>query len=379
MSEIARYEPATPAVQTGAPVALYRDPATDALDGWIAVMADVARLSEYIADTELVPLDVRRRPAAVAAIILTGREMGIPPMTSLRHVHIVKGKPGVSAELMRAQVEARGHEIEFLEMTDTRCVVRGRRKGQSEWLTVSFTADQARKAKIDLGGYPEDKLVARATSRLCRRRFADCIAGIASVDELEDGIAPGLPIAASPDGLPASGEAAPPTRTAQRRTRATKATAEASPPRVSAAPAAAAPETPAPGPPLPGEEGFDAPNDEPPPEDTAPGPADDDPVPRAMNNAMHALFGEAEVTDRDERLRLTNHLLNEHFTTSKDMRVRHARALLDALNALKASGHPAGLPGAVNDVLNLAALKDAEDEVADAAGETDLPLDGGES
>jgi hypothetical protein len=40
-----------------------------------------------------------------------------------------------------------------------------------------FTSDHARKAKIQLGDYPADKLVARASSRLCRRVFPDVLAG----------------------------------------------------------------------------------------------------------------------------------------------------------------------------------------------------------
>ncbi|KAH2777808.1 hypothetical protein KXW38_008939, partial [Aspergillus fumigatus] len=143
MTEIEHYRGATPVPTAGTATLVQRDPAQDPLDGWIRVMADVAKLAEYIADTELVPDAIRRKPAAVAAIILSGREMNLPPMMSLRHLHIVKGKPGMSAELMRAQVLAAGHEIEYLETSDSRVTVKGRRRGESEWLTVSFTADQA--------------------------------------------------------------------------------------------------------------------------------------------------------------------------------------------------------------------------------------------
>lgn len=379
MTELEHYQPTNghaPARITGGTVVAH-DPAANPLDGWIQVMADVAKLAEYIAGTEMVPEAVRGRPAAVAAIILTGREMNLPPLMSLRHIHIVKGKPGMSAEIMRAQVLAAGHEIEFVETTDTRCVVRGRRKGESSWLTVSFTADQARRAKIDLGGYPEDKLVARATSRLCRRRFPDCVAGVPTVDELEDDRAPldtvGQPAAIG--GVVEGETDAQPERTAQRRT-ATRRTRKATPADRAAARTA---ETPAgeeqrpaaetnadAGPPLPGEEGYD--DAETPDRSRAESP----PASDAQVRLMHRLFKEAEVEDRGERLKLTGLLLERQLDTSKGLTVADASAIIDALSALKASGHEQGLPGAVNDMLNLAALREAEAEsTSDAEDQAD--------
>jgi phage recombination protein Bet len=121
-----------------------------------------------------------------------------------------------------------------------------------------------------------------------------------------------------------------------------------------ATPAAADPEASS-GPPLPGE-------DEPPAEDQAPGPADTDPATKPQNAHMHALFREAEVADRDERLKLTGLLLDRQLDTSKGLTVTDARAIIDALVRLKDSGHKDGLAGAVNDLLNLAALREAEEQ-----------------
>ena len=175
-----------PTLQTRQPNTI--DLAHQVTDDWFQAFGNIVKLSEFIAETDFVPDAMRRKPAAVASAILTGREMGVPPMAALRHIHVVKGKPGQSAELMRAQAMKAGHEIRYIEMSDTRCVVEGRRRDESDWTRISFTVAQAQKAKIDLGGYPEDKLVARATSRLCRRKFPDAISGLPTVDELEDNI-----------------------------------------------------------------------------------------------------------------------------------------------------------------------------------------------
>lgn len=348
MTEIERYQHGaiTPAHPIAGTAMVRHDPAANPLDGWIQVMADVAKLAEYIADTELVPDAVRRRPAAVAAIILTGREMGLPPMMALRHIHLVKGKPGMSAEIMRAQVLAAGHELDYVETSDTRCVVKGRRRGESEWLTVSFTVAQARTAKIDLGGYPEDKLVARATSRLCRRKFADCIAGIPTVDEIEDegawGPAPEVVISTAPAAIEAP--AAPVQRTAQRRTR----------PKPPARPATAPADVPVTtgGPPLPGEDGYDdtpasdvsSEQEQSPPEEGGSAGAT-----AKQRNLLFAIFRETDFDDRADRLRISSRVLGREIGSWLDLTQEDAAVLIDTFEALKRDGR---LVAALTDLFN---------------------------
>lgn len=204
---------------------VYRPPASEVaqvadIDSWTRVASQVIKLANEICDTPFVPVGLRGSAPATAAAILAGREMGLGPFTSLQHFHVIKGKVGQSALLMRALIVGQGHQWEDVEVTDTRAVVKGRRKGEAEWATASFTADQARKAGIDLGGYPQDKLYARATSRLARRKFADVIMGMPySAEELEDGELPtdvGTQ-AASSNGSAASAEAKAPPRTARRK------------------------------------------------------------------------------------------------------------------------------------------------------------------
>jgi len=356
MTEVEHYRGVAPMRITGGTPVPMNDPAANPVDGWIQVLADVAKLAEYIADTELVPDAVRRRPAAVAAIILTGREMHLPPMMALRHIHIVKGKPGMSAEIMRAQVLAAGHELDYVEMSDTRCVAKGRRRGESEWLTVSFTAAQARTAKIDLGGYPEDKLVARATSRLCRRKFADCIAGIPSVDEIEDDGA-WAPAAIEPAPVSAELQAPPPVqRTAQRRVKPRTA-----PARPVAAEHVPAPTQQASGPPLPGEDGYDEkPAAE--PDAEAPPQQDGDDAAEAtakQRNVLFAIFRETDFDDRADRLRISSSILGRPIHTWRDLTKEDASVLIDMFEALKRDGR---LVTALTDLLNAPANTEGEQQ-----------------
>lgn len=245
-SEVAIYQP--PSAELALAVA-------DApLDSWIAVADQVVRLAREICNTPFVPDGLRGSAPATAAAILAGRELGIGPMTALAHIHVIKGKPGLSAALMRALILSAGHEWRDVDVTDTRAVVEGRRRGETDWTRASFDAAQASKAGITLGGYPQDKLYARATSRLARRKFADVIAGMPySAEELEDGIAEHSETVEQP--AVAVVVDSPKQRTAQRRQAKPTATPDPTP----AAPAANTPTTPPATadltrPPLPGEE-----------------------------------------------------------------------------------------------------------------------------
>jgi hypothetical protein len=179
MSELAIIEPP-------APVPAAR------LDSWVSVVGDVAKLAEHIAETDFIPRALRGNPAAITAAILYGREVGLPPMQSLRWVNVIDGRPALAAESMRALVLAAGHELVFVVSTGARCVARGRRRGATQWHEVEWTLDQAQRAGLTGGGprsawtkYPRSMLKARCTSELCRDVFPDVTGGFAAVEELD--------------------------------------------------------------------------------------------------------------------------------------------------------------------------------------------------
>lgn len=291
------------------------------LDSWTQVAGQVVRLAEQIADTPFVPDGLRGSIPATAAAILAGRELGLQPMTALANVHVIKGKPALSAALMRALILSQGHQIETVEISDTRAIVRGRRRGEAQWEEASFTRDQAAKARIDLGGYPQDKLYARATSRLARRKFADVIAGMPySAEELEDGST-----ADEAPAAPAATEAQPRPRTARRRQSPTSAAAPAaagSTPdhggNAAATPANGAP----PLPPLPGEDeaqerDYDSPGT----------------VTPAQLTKLGALFtglgfGKA---DREQRLVAAGEIVRREIGSASELSKNEASTLIDTL------------------------------------------------
>jgi hypothetical protein len=198
----------------------------DVVDGWMAVASDVIKLANVIAPTEFVPEVYRDNPPAVAAAILAGRELGIGPMTSLRHVQVVKGSPSLSAEYKRARVLAAGHEFDIIELNTTRCRVAGRRRGSNKPpLEITFTLEDARIAGLikDKGAWrtrPRRMLFARAGSELCDFLFADVVNGMPTAELVADGTADDE--FAGYDEAPGQTSPAPAPRTAQRRQRTAK-------------------------------------------------------------------------------------------------------------------------------------------------------------
>lgn len=159
-------------------------------DGWASVMPAIADLATKISATEFVPDSMRGKPAAVACAILYGRELGLEPMTALRSINVIKGKPSLSSEAMRALILAAGHELVFIETTLTRCVLDARRRGQENYSRVTYTMDDAKRAGLaGQGTYakmPRQMLVARATAEMARLLFADVIGGLLADVEVDD-------------------------------------------------------------------------------------------------------------------------------------------------------------------------------------------------
>ena len=164
-----------------ADLTLYTPPsASDLEQSW--------RLAERIARTDFVPGAFRGKPEAVLACILAGRELGIGPMQALQSIHVIQGRPTMSADLMVGLVRRAGHRIRTTERTDTTATVEGVRVDDPEHTEqVTFTMDDANRAgltgKDNWRQYPAAMLWARAVSALCRITFNDVLHGVAYTPE----------------------------------------------------------------------------------------------------------------------------------------------------------------------------------------------------
>lgn len=125
--------------------------------------------------------------AGVMMIMLSARELGIPPCQALnRGLNIINGTVEISARMLGALIRKSGHQFIPKKLTDTECIMWGKRADNGQELEVSFTLAEAQKAGLVKPGggwvkWPKDMLFARSLSRLARQLFSDVI-GIGYVE-----------------------------------------------------------------------------------------------------------------------------------------------------------------------------------------------------
>lgn len=145
--------------------------------------------AKAIAVSALLPDALRGKPADVMIAVFHGLDLGLKPMQAINMVDVIKGRPSLSAKGMRALLMRDGHEFRVVTCDMDSCVVQGRRKGTDVWHEAAFTDAQRRAAKLtgaNWDAYREDMLLARATTRLCNRYFADVIGGLDGSEDLLD-------------------------------------------------------------------------------------------------------------------------------------------------------------------------------------------------
>ncbi len=130
-----------------------------------------------------------KTPEQAVAIILTGNELGIPPMQALRQIHVIQGKPTMSAELMLGFAYSRipGFICDIVESTPERCVVEMSRPNHAKY-THTFTIEDAKALGLHLKDnwkkQPAVMLRWRCISGALKMIAPDAIAGFYSSEEL---------------------------------------------------------------------------------------------------------------------------------------------------------------------------------------------------
>jgi hypothetical protein len=288
-------------------LATVREPSIGELDvarAWIDLLAPAVELAKVVAGTDFVPKALRNNPAAVAAAILYGDEVGLGPLAALSLVAVVDGRPTMLAEAQRGLILAAGHDIWPEEMSSTAVTWAGRRRGADVTTRVTWTLDDARRAGLAgrpaWRAYPRQMLSARASAELARAIFSDVTRGLAATEELGE----------APDPLAlAAPETATETPTRRRRNRKTAPT-----PAIATTTAPAEPPV---EPPLPGEEGQ-------------PGM---DPAQRKRIMALFRARGLASGPDRKARLDYASGIIGRDLGTTSDLNADEAAKVIAALEA----------------------------------------------
>lgn len=148
---------------------------------------DVTSLAQIAIASKLTKLS---RVEEAAVILMTGRELGLQPMQSLRGIYVVEGKPTLSADMMVAVIRGSGlcESWRIVESTAERCTITTRRKGEQHDATRTWTKADATLAgvagKDTWRKYPAAMLRHRCAADLARQEYPDVLLGLYDPDEL---------------------------------------------------------------------------------------------------------------------------------------------------------------------------------------------------
>lgn len=271
-------------------------PGTPDLMNWAAEATEVYKVAEALARTQFVPPALRGKPDDICAQIMYGRDVKLPPMVALQQIHIIEGRPSLSALSMRGMAQSSGVKFRLEESTETRCRMSAIAPGDAAPTTITWTTDRAKKlgltTKSNWIKQPQAMLIARATSELCRLVAAPLFLGMAySTEELRDG---GAEFDMPEQPQPAAD--APAERTIRRKPLKAEATVEQQP------------------------------NTAPQPEPGQPAGVSDN-----VRKALMASFNEADIKDRTMRLSYVSDILKREVGSVNEITDDEGKRVLDAL------------------------------------------------
>lgn len=117
------------------------------LDGPLADADQAWRLARFFAAADIVPTDLKNKPANAFLVILYGQRLGLPPEIALSTVSVVKGKPRMAGQLLLAKVREAGHKPK-IEHGNGECTVTIVRGDDGEQHTETFSLDDAVTARL---------------------------------------------------------------------------------------------------------------------------------------------------------------------------------------------------------------------------------------
>jgi hypothetical protein len=152
---------------------------------------DAWRYAKIIVASKLAP--ALTSPEQAFLVLATGHELGLTAMQSIRSIHIVEGRPCLSADLIVALALNSGKAEYFteLEATDKGATWETKRKGSSA-VRTSFSIEDAKRAglagRTTWQKYPAVMLSHRAAAMLARKVYPDVVIGLYDPDELVEPI-----------------------------------------------------------------------------------------------------------------------------------------------------------------------------------------------
>jgi hypothetical protein len=152
-------------------------------------MAEAEQLAARLAQSALLPDGLRGKPADVLITLITGHELGLSPMQSVRGLHVVKGRAVMSADLAVGLVKRNSacRHFRLVSSDDKAATYETLREGEPEPTRMTFTIDQARQAGLVADNwkrFPSAMLRARCSLALARAVYPDVLQGVYEPDEV---------------------------------------------------------------------------------------------------------------------------------------------------------------------------------------------------
>ncbi len=153
---------------------------------------DMMRIANFLSGSELIPVNLRKKPADVAIILMKGVELGFQPMQAIDSIDVIQGKPAVKPEAQLAMIYRAYPEADINIDTDLakiKVTVTAARPGKTPQV---FTWDMARAKLMGLDqkdNYKKQPLVMlkwRAIGEAARSVFPDVTRGIYNTEEAQD-------------------------------------------------------------------------------------------------------------------------------------------------------------------------------------------------
>lgn len=150
------------------------------------------RLATALSRSGLIPTALKGKPDDILVVLMSGRELGIPPMQSLRHLYVIEGRISMSAAMMLGRV-LKSDACEYFtvtETTDKSAKATTKRKGSPAETHLEFTIGDAMQMGLanrdNWKKQPATMLRWRVVTALSRLVYPDVVEGIYSEDESED-------------------------------------------------------------------------------------------------------------------------------------------------------------------------------------------------
>lgn len=150
--------------------------------------------------SNILPEAYRNHPANVLVAINYGASMGLQPAESLYRIHVIKGKPTMSAELIAAQVRKHGHKLHIHKDTEHLSVTAEIIRSDDPDFKFRETRDMDWAKRMGLAGKdnwrkdPMTMLKWRAITAVAREACPECLYGAGytpdEMSELDDVTAP---------------------------------------------------------------------------------------------------------------------------------------------------------------------------------------------